>query len=124
MCHQNPQVAWDKPVCRKRADRSKLSGTEAAKALVSSSFVGSGGKSYELPLTIVVGTGCAGLSQARVVAPSASIGRKEGLLSRLIGSLALAAHVYDVLLCSEIVCLSHEPGQGLQATSRTHVSFT
>lgn len=96
MCQQNPQVAWDKPVGRRRADRAKLSGTEAAEALVSSSFVGSGGKSCELPLTVVVGTGCVGLPQARVVALSASIGRKEGLLSRLIGSLALAAHVYDV----------------------------
>lgn len=69
-----------------------------AKGQVDSSFVGSGGKSSELSLAIVVRPGHAGLPQPRVVAVLASLVRKKGLLSWLVGSLAFAAYFYDVLL--------------------------
>lgn len=66
MCHPNPQVVWDQPVCKRKLTSSSHRGPRMPKPRLTVAFVGSEGKSCEFSLTVVVRTGCAGLSQRRM----------------------------------------------------------
>lgn len=67
MCHSNPQVVWDQPVCKRKLTSSSHQGLRLQKPRLTAAFVGSGGKSYELSSTVVVGTGRLGLPPCGMV---------------------------------------------------------
>lgn len=95
-----PRWPGTKPLHRRHAGKFQLLGTQAAGGQVSSSIVGSRGKSSELSLTLVVKTGHAGLPPTQGGGSVSIPGQKERSSVLACWLLAFAACFYDVLLCS------------------------